>query len=112
MKRPTHLSVAIAQPDLRPHELPGVDGVCLHRRHAGVHDGDQQVEQDGDGDQVVDEPQDQGGVAGNPLRAPDDLGVAGIKQGPNFKVELYIHLINNNWCYVHHLGSFIYTNSA
>ena len=64
------------------NKLPGVDGVGLHRRHARVHDGDQQVEEDSDGDEVVDVPHDHGGVSAHPLQVADGLRVARVKQGP------------------------------
>ena len=54
----------------------------MDRRHARVHDRNEQVEQDGDRDEVVDVPHDQGGVAGHAPRATDHFWMARIKQGP------------------------------
>ena len=65
-----------------PLVFPGIKGVGMDRRHARVHDRNEQVEQDGDRDEVVDVPHDQGGVAGHAPRATDHLWMARIKQGP------------------------------
>ena len=54
----------------------------LDARHTRVHDGDQEVEEDGDGDQVVDVPHDQGRVPGNTFSATDNLWMARVEERP------------------------------
>jgi hypothetical protein len=67
---------------LSPLELPCVDAVGVEAVDARVHDGDHQVEQDDDGDNVVKVPHDENCHPLCPVTYLDEFRMARVKDGP------------------------------
>ena len=76
-----------------PLELPGVDALRVDAVDAGVHDGDQQVEQDDDDDDVVEVPHHHDGVARRSGRAFDEFRMARIKERPEERLDGLVELV-------------------